>query len=543
MPTDNRIDRSKSRKTEYRAIILQSVPTVSSELLHQLDESLREMAHARYLQIAESLKPNGGKTLTMPPGFVPGSVDNERTLMKALGWYWEPLLHDLAFFEEMRDSVALIAGTFNTFANLIVSGLDITHPDPKIQKQYQDMLLYHPQADLHETVRSIAFEMMSLGNCYRLPVVVPSLKDGPTLFFRPVRAVAMRKLRDKQLLTKGYVQLLHRPSEFINGGVPAIPTVYLDDEVMCGIANSDNWYAYGKPIMASLPFIIKLKLTMEKDVAEMLHQHVPRIDIIYTPEQQMNIDQVNAAVADLQAKMSKLKPTDNLVHTPDVAMDYKGPMGKAMDTIGVQNHVENQFWMGLMMDPMMMGQAQNINPMATTNRWKTMQTVVEYYRTRIKVMITPALKLFAELRHLDDQAELTFKDHDSETAEQNARTTEYNVQNATSARDAGFVGQDQAAQHATSKHFTGGKVKKAAKDGPLAPPLDPNKANTPGKVGNKSKGDKTTKSPTPDKRPKGRGHSSSEQPEGSMTFDEAPQIEGAHEQDARDEDTEGDNGS
>jgi hypothetical protein len=336
----------------------------------------------------------------------------------------------------------------------------------------------------------------------------------------------MRKLRDANLVTQGYVQLLRRPGEFWFGGNKAndMPVVWLANEVLCGTSYIDGWYPYGKPPLAALPVVAKMKLQIERDLVEMLHQHVPRIDITYTPDTQMNEDQVQDAMDRAKAQIAALKPTDNYLHTPDFEFEYKGPGGSGLDFSDPMRYIGEQLYAVLPLLSGYLSSDLNVNPMIATQSFRITCSLANYLRSRIKVMFSPVLKRLADERDLG-KITINFADLDAETAETTARTNEYNTNNAATARDAGFLDQDTAAGHATSK-TPGGPVRKAAEPGAIPPPVDPNKAapggpnanngdgkKPPSKGGrartpNRAKGPKPANrsAPTPDKRTKGRKH-------------------------------------
>jgi len=483
----------------------------SSVLGRQMDEFVRSFTQDQFMRFSEATKGKGKAGLKQQIGAFAKGTSSEQAIMAGLGWYWEPLLHDLAFLEQMRDTIALLSGAYQKFTDLVMEGFDIQGNDPKAVGAIQDEWIDNEQIDFREVIRSIIFELVTLANCYKKPVWERNEKGEFALrTFRPIRATAMRKLRDDDLVTEGYVQLLHRPSEFLFGSTPHTPTVYLADEILCGVAFTDGWYAYGKPPLAALPFIIRLKLQMERDLAEMMHQHVPRIDITYTPDEQMNQDQVDSAISKLSSQISALKSTDNFIHTPDSIVDYKGPMGHALDPTGPQDHVEEQIFAILPFGPGMLGRDTTINPILSTQQWRLTSSLVNHIRMRAYMMVRPALKRICDERGYSDVPKFTWKDLDAETAEIQARTAEYGVANATAQRDAGFLSQDDAAKKAT-EHHPEGPVKKAALPGPIPPPVDPNK-KPPGssglKVGDRSKGPKPANrnAPTPDKRPQGKRH-------------------------------------
>ena len=481
-----------------------------SPLARSIREFANSFARDQFLEIAKDAGKGGKPGIKLPPGLMRSGVSNEQAIMQGLGWYWEPLLHDLAFMEGMRDSIALLAGAYQKFTDLIMEGFALQSPDPEVAEDFTELLIENQQVDLGEVVRSCAFELLTLANAYRKPIFERGIDGKPTIkTFRPIRATAMRKLRDDDLVTQGYVQLLHRPSEFIFGGTPQVPTIYLADEIACGIAFTDGWYAYGKPPLASLPYVMKMKLQMERDLAEMMHQHVPRIDITFSPDDQMNDDQVQTAVSTIKSDVSGLDPTDNFVHTPDTEIEYKGPQGKGMVFDGPMNHVELQFFAVLPFGPGIMGRDFNINPMMSGQQWRLTIALANHIRNRIKVMLQPTINRLADERGVPKDARpvFIFRDLDPETGEIEARTDEYKIQNASAKRDAGFISQDDAAKDAT-KHKPEGPVDKAHAPGPIAPPVDPNKVPPSGKVGNSGKGpkDKNRSAPTPDKRPKGKRH-------------------------------------
>ncbi|MHB8590781.1 MAG: hypothetical protein ACYDBO_02200 [Vulcanimicrobiaceae bacterium] len=486
----------------------------SSALGKEIDAFAKSFTQNQFMRFTEAAKgKTGSGNLKVPYGALSKGVSSEQAIMAGLGWYWEPLLHDLAFLEQMRDTISVLAGGYQKFTDLVMEGFDVQGNDPQAVKAVQDEWMDDARVDFREVVRSTIFELLTLANSYRRPIWNRNDKGQFALrTFVPVRATAVRKLRDADLVTEGYVQLLHRPSEFIFGGTPQTPTVYLADEMICGIAFTDGWYAYGKPPLASMPFIIRIKLQMERDLAEMFHQHVPRIDITYTPDDQMNQEQVDDAVKKLSGQIAALKSTDNFIHTPDSVVDYKGPMGHALDPTGAQNHIEDQIYAVLPLGPGILGRDVTANPMLSTQQWRLTCAMVNHIRARAYIMHKPALKRFCDERGFTDVPKYTWTNLDSETAEQNARTNEYSIANATAQRDAGYISQDDAAKKATA-HHPEGPVKKAAKPGPISPPVNPDNAATPGsgarpKVGDSKKGPSgpNRNAPTPDKRPKGKRH-------------------------------------
>lgn len=485
-----------------------------------IKEFSEQFAQSQFLELSEAARKAGassGKTqVKIPGGMLKNGSAQEQAIMAGLGWYWEPLLHDLAFLEQMRDQIALLSGAYQKFTDLAMEGFTVQCDDENAAQEVADLLI-NSQVDLFEAVRSSIFELCSIANCYRKPVYTRDENNGFTVkTLRPIRATAIRKLRDEDLITEGYVQLLHRPSEFVFGGTPQTPTLYTSDEMLCGIAYTDGWYAYGKPPLATLPFVVKIKLQMERDIAEMLHQHVPRIDITFTPEEQMNDDQVQAAVTQVKTDVQQLQPTDNFVHTPDTTIEYKGPQGKALDAQFPLNHVEEQFFAVLPLGPGIIGRDSNINPYTAQQQWRMTSSLINHIRKRAYQMFLPMFQRLKDERGWTALPIFGWRDLDAETSEVEQRTNEYRVQNAAASRDAGFVDQDTAAKDATA-HRAKGPVKKAAAPGQLPPPKDPNKqqppagggGNTPRKkVGDSKKGPKgkDRSAPTPDKRPQGKRH-------------------------------------
>lgn len=455
--------------------------------------------------------PGKKMTVKIPTSSLGQGASSERMMMQALGWYWEPLLHDLAFYEEMRDSIALFDGEIQKLVDTALDGFNLQCDDPEAQEDLNKALLRNPQVNFRETLRSAMVDVFSLGNAYRIPIW--GRDDQGRLIpktFKPVRATAMRKLRDENLLTEGYVQLLHRPSELLFGAsVTQTPTIYKGEDVLCGIMRSKHWYAYGTPLLASVPFIVRLKLTMERDLAEMLHKHVPRIDITFTPEEQMTDEQVTAQMNEIKNDVSKLKLTDNYAHTPDTEFEYKGPAGKGLDFANPQKHTEDQLFYVLPFAQSIMGLSGTENPFASQQHWKISAIIANALRQTIEMMFAPSIDAMAKDWGLDT-IKMSWSQLDPESNQQNAESEELTVNNAVLKRDNGFIDQDVAARQATA-HHPDGPVKKAAEPGKLPPPLDPNKpdpASQPinGKV--RKMGPKTdgTKAGDRDNRPKGRRH-------------------------------------
>lgn len=471
--------------------------------------------------------PDGRPVLTPKLGVNKTGANNEQQIMEQYGWYWEPLLHDLAFLEQMRDNIALVSGVYEKFTDLVMEGFHLECEDPDDNDEINELLIEDPMVDFAEVVRSAVHQIATIANCYFRPIYATDDRGFHVRAFRPIRATAMRKLRDENLVVRGYVQLLHRPSEFLFG-TPTTPTIHLADEICCGQAYTDGWYAYGKPPLAALPFIAKMKLQMERDLVEMLHQHVPRIDITYTPDAQMNDDQVEEAMNAATKQVASLKSTDNYIHTPDFVFEYKGPAGKSLDFSDAMRYISEQLYAVLPLLSGYLSSDLNVNPMIATQSFRITCSLANYVRSRINVMFRPVFDKLENERGLS-KIKAAFTDLDAETAETMARTAEYQANNAATNRDNGFIDQDTAAKHATVK-APGGSVKKAAEPGaipPPAPPLDPNKTPAPGgtkptvgdakkppskggrsRVQDTKKGPKgkNRSAPTPDKRPKGRRH-------------------------------------
>lgn len=521
--------RARLAKRSPKATRIVGAENMTPSIGKDIADFIEEWKYTRYYEIVAAAKQEANTaynrkskkvSLKVPASMMKGTGQNtEKSLMMAFGWYWEPLLHDLAFFEDMRDSVPIIDGAVQKLVDFALSGFKLQCSDPEAQTDLEEALVNDANVDLRETLRRSMTDLYTLGNCYTIPVMKKD--DQGRLVpkvFRPIRSNAIRKLRDEDLFLEGFVQLLHRPSEFIMG-TPAIPTFYTTDQVLWGSMRTFGWYAYGKPLLASLPWVIRLKLVMERDLAEMLHQHVPRIDVVFTPEDQMNQEQVDNAVSSVKADIASLKATDNFVHTPDVKIEYAGPAGKGLDFSSPQKHIENQIFYVLPFAPAIMGLDSTANPYDSQERWTISCTIAESLRTSATRMFSPTLRAIEDDWGLEKGA-ITFgwQELDPENQQQLAQAEEYHVNNAASKRDQGFIDQDEAARQGTA-HQKGGPVKKAAAPGPLpppAPPLDPNKVNpdtgkphpTSQPVSNRDKGPKPKgrKAPQGDKRPAGKRH-------------------------------------
>lgn len=509
---------SKKEKPHKVAARIVRGPRVSSEFANEMQVFINGLKERRFLQIVEAVKvgkDKKGPRLQLPASKLMGIGQNsERALQEAFGWYWEPLLHDLAFFEEMRDCVSIVDGSVQKLVTLAMDGMRLQVQGRDEAKNDLNKMLFRDQnVNFREVVRRSMIDIFSLGNCYAKPEYIRDEKGRLALeVIRPIRANAVRKLRNDKLATEGYVQLLHRPSEFILGGTPHIPTVYPVDEIAYGWMRTFGWYAYGRPLMSSLPFVLRLKLQMERDLAEMLHQHLPRIDVVFTPDEQMNQDQVDEALADIQGQLAKLLPTDQWAHTPDTTFEYKGPQGHALDFANPQKHIEDQHFYVLPLAQSIMGLDSRGNPYDSQQRWTIATKIAAELRGAAEMMFSPMLDKIAEDWGIES-IELGWSDLDPENTQNLAEADEYTTNNAVLKRDAGFIDQDTAAKHATQNHADG-PVKKAAAPGQLPPPVDPNKPDTPASKpkNNTSKTRKTgpktdgTKVPDRDKRPKGKRH-------------------------------------
>lgn len=461
-------------------------------------------------------KPTINKTaVRLPASALLGKgTSSERSLMQAFGWYWEPLLHDLNFFEEMRDSVSVLDGSVNKLVDFALTGFKIQCEDQDMQQELEAALIDDSNVDFLETIRNAMVDLYSLGNCYKVPIWTTDDKGRKVpKVFKPIRATALRKLRDEDLCIEGFVQLLHRPSEFIMG-TPAVPTFWLPNEIIWGSMRTKSWYAYGTPLFGSIPLYTRLKLVMERDLAEMLHQHVPRIDIKFTPDEQMNDQQVADAAAKVAADVAALKATDNFIHTPDTEIEYKGPAGKGLDFANPQKHIENQIFYILPFAPAIMGLDSTANPYDSQERWTISCTIANSLRAAATRMFKSVFKVIEQDWGMEPGSiTLGWTELDPQNQQELAMSEEYQVNNAASKRDNGFIDQDEAARQGTA-HQKGGGVKSAAAPGKLPPPVDPNKADPDAgdpvakKVTNKDKGPKPQgkKAPQSDKRPQGKRH-------------------------------------
>ncbi len=527
-------------KKERRKFSISVVNPQKDVFQKEMSLFMEHVTKRRFLELAGSIKDStvgqkkgvGGKLkLRLPISTLAGfGNQSEQTLMAAFGWYWEPLLYDLAFFDEMRSSVSLISGQVQKLIDTALCGFRIANDDPDILKDLNELLVYNQNVNLRESVRRCMIDTFTLGNSYTKPEWTKT-QDGRTTLevIRPVRSNAIRKLRNEKLATEGYVQLLHRPSEFILGGTPHTPTIYLYDEMLCGMQRSFGWYAYGEPLLASLPMMVKLKLTMERDLAEMLHQHLPRVVVTFSPDEQMNQEQVDAALADLKQDISQMRPSDQYATTPDVKIEYVGPQGHSLDFSPTQKHIEEQLFYVLPFTPSIMGLDSKSNPYDSQQHWTVACYTAYDLRHAIDVMFRPMFRIIEEDWGCGPIT-FAYDDLDPEMTQKHAETDEYVTNNAVLKRDNGFLDQDTAAIQATA-HHTDGPVKKAAKPGVVLPPVDNTGAktngipNSPKKSGNpkpakskqpvkgngrvRSKGPKKdgTKVPDKDNRPKGKRHS------------------------------------
>jgi len=482
-----------------------------SQFLSILDV-IEEQAPGSTSEAAQKSKSKKKVKVEVPASMLTGKGSgSERMMMQRLGWYWEPMLFDLNFYEEMRDSIPLIDGEVQKFLDIVFDGFSLhcgDEADPQVSQDLQDELLNDQDVDLLETLRNAALDIYFLGNVFKVPKWKTDDKGRKTLkTLKPVRASAMRALRDEDLILEGFVQLLHRPSEFLVGNTPSIPTIWKADEVLWGKMRTYGWYAYGRPLPTSLPFVLKIKLQMEKELAEMLHQHLPRVDIIFTPDQQMNQEQVDEALTDVKTKVAKLKANDNFAHTPDTTIAYIGPGGHALNAESSQSHIESQHFYIFPLSPAIQGLDSTANPFDSQQRWSVMCMLAGALRTRIEHFIRPVLKVYQTEWKLPAPITFGWSQLDPERQSTQAQADEYQINNAAANRDHGFIDQDTAAQQATSNR-RGGPVKKAAAPGEIPPPTPPGDPTSPSpKVQNPGPKRDGTKVPAPDKRPKGKRHS------------------------------------
>lgn len=488
----------------------------------EISQFIRHFETSRALEGAEGVRAGQMTASSLMESVKDGlGVNREKSLQKTFGWYWEPLYHDLAFYEEMRDSVATLAGAYEAFADFCMSGFTVSVGDPKENKRLQQAL-FNYKTNFREVLRRSLFEIASIGNSWCIPHYKSTFADGFTVVFQPVRATAMRVLRDEQLQTEGYVQLLHRPTEFLSPNAPSTPTLYLPEEVCWGYTYTKHWYAYGAPPFASLPFVVRLKLTMERDIAEILHKHVPRIDVTYTPEQQMTQEKVDAHIDDLKKELAGMSASQDAVHTPDVELEYIGPNGKMVDATGTQNHVEDQLFYVLPITPDMLGASIVLNPEQVQERWRIMTMRAANVRNAASIQFDPVMEALQKGLKLSEKPQFNWDSLNEQTEKTQAETHELQINNANTMRDSGLISQDEAARHATKKSSE--PRQDAAEKEPTdtyggsaaAPPSD----GTPGASGktkNKDKGPSGKKTPKTDPRPGGKRHALDEVFDGIFT--------------------------
>ncbi len=216
----------------------------------------------------------------------------------------------------------------------------------------------------------------------------------------------------------------------------------------------DGTNPYGRSMLRSIPFVIKIQQRLMEDMAKATHNAgYAKLHVQYTPEERQRGESVEAYQArigsnfsDLQERLNGLQPDQNLVTYDNVNIELI--RGDQRSQVFYDNHkaVEEQVITGMHLMPILIGRNYGTTETYGTAQFEIINRQVEGINRSVQRMLERLYNF--ELALMWGEATAKVHMHTNRTTDvlKEAQARSKEIENAFALMDRGFLDREQAAQ-------------------------------------------------------------------------------------------------
>jgi hypothetical protein len=216
----------------------------------------------------------------------------------------------------------------------------------------------------------------------------------------------------------------------------------------------DGTNPYGRSMLRSIPFVIKIQQRLLEDMAKATHNAGwSKLHVKYTPEERQRgesaeayAERIGGNFDQLRAKLSGLETDQNLVTYDNVSVGML--RGDQQAQVFYDNHkaVEEQVITGMHLMPILMGRNYGTTETYGTAQFEIINRQVEAVNRSVKRILERLYNFELALMWGEAQARVDMRSNRTVDVLKEAQARGKEIANAIALRDAGFVGHEAAAK-------------------------------------------------------------------------------------------------
>jgi hypothetical protein len=216
----------------------------------------------------------------------------------------------------------------------------------------------------------------------------------------------------------------------------------------------DGTNPYGRSMLRSIPFVIKIQQRLMEDMAKATHNAGwTKLHVKYNPEERQRGESVDAYMRrvegnfeQLRAKLSGLETDQNLVTYDNVAIEVV--RGDQHSQVFYENHkaIEEQVITGMHLMPILLGRNYGTTETYGTAQFEIINRQVEAVNRSIKRLLERLYNFELALMWGEAQARVHMRTNRTVDVLKEANARGKEIANAVALRDAGFLEHAAAAK-------------------------------------------------------------------------------------------------
>ena len=238
--------------------------------------------------------------------------------------------------------------------------------------------------------------------------------------------------------------------QLVNGREVALP---MDRFIYVGL-DRDGTNPYGRSMLRSIPFVVKVQQRLMEDMAKATHNAGwSKLHVQYEPEEQQRGESLEAyrqrVAGDLEAlqgKLSGLQPDQNLVTYDNVKVSLV--QGNQHAQVFYENHkaVEEQVITGMHLMPILMGRNYGTTETYGTAQFEIVNRQVETVNRSVKRMLERLYNFELALMWGEARAKVHMRTNRTVDVLKEAQTRGKEIENVVRLQEAGLVGKEEASR-------------------------------------------------------------------------------------------------
>jgi len=216
----------------------------------------------------------------------------------------------------------------------------------------------------------------------------------------------------------------------------------------------DGTNPYGRSMLRSIPFVVKIQQRLIEDMAKATHNAGwAKLHVTYTPDERQRGEsaedyagRIQSNFDQLRGKLSGLEADQNLVTYNNVGIDLIRGEQNSQVFYGNHKAIEEQVITGMHLMPILLGRNYGTTETYGTAQFEIINRHVEAVNRSVKRILERVYNFELALMWGEAQARVNMRNNRTVDVLKEAQARGQDIQNATALRDGGFLTHDEAAR-------------------------------------------------------------------------------------------------